>query len=137
MSISRRRFIRNMGMGLASTGLAAKQLAALTEITGDSEKLLIDRPGQPEPAPDGYDRLPLGWYKNTVQRLKEKVSAKGIDAILLESDHNKVYFSGCFRGSGERTTWLLFPVEEKDTAYWYSPGIDRDLITSWLCTENE
>jgi len=28
-------------------------------------------------------------------------------------------------------------MNEKDAAYWYSPGIDRDLITSWWCTENE
>ena len=59
-----------------------------------------------------------------------------VDAILLENDVNKIYFSGCFRGSGKRTTWVLFPQEEKDTAYWFSPGIDRDLIKSWWCTEN-
>ena len=29
------------------------------------------------------------------------------------------------------------PVAETDTAYWFSPGIDRDLIQSWWCTENE
>jgi Xaa-Pro aminopeptidase len=126
-----------MGLGLAATGVAAEQLAAYSGTTGESEELLIDRPGQPQPASDGYDRLPLSWYKKTVQRLKEKVAAQGVEAILLESDHNKVYFTGCFRGSGERTTWVLFPVAEKDTAYWYSPGIDRDLITSWWCTENE
>ena len=28
-------------------------------------------------------------------------------------------------------------MNEKDTAYWYSPGIARDIITSWWCTENE
>ncbi len=48
-----------------------------------------------------------------------------------------MYFTGCFRRSGERSTWTFFPVNEQDTVYWYSPGIDRDLITSWWCTENE
>ncbi len=126
-----------MGLGLAATGLAAEQLACSLDIPkGGSEKLLVGNPDQPEPAPKGYDRLPLDWYKKTVSRLKNKVAEIGIDAILLENDHNKVYFTGCFRNSGERTTWVMFPVAEKDTAYWYSPGIDRELITSWWCTEN-
>ena len=139
MTIPRRHFIKNMGLGLAAAGMAAQQLAGSSDgpSKGESEKLLVDNPSHPKPAPKGYDRLPLEWYKNTVRRLKTKVAAEGVDAILLESDHNKVYFSGCYRGSGERSTWVLFPVAEKDTAYWYSPGIDRDLITSWWCTENE
>lgn len=138
MTIPRRHFIKNMGLGLAAAGLAARQLTGSPSIPkGQSETLLVDNPDQPEPAPKGYDRLPLEWYKKTVSRLKSSVTEKGIDAILLESDHNKVYFTGCFRSSGERSTWVLFPVTEKDTAYWYSPGIDRDLITSWWCTENE
>jgi Xaa-Pro aminopeptidase len=57
--------------------------------------------------------------------------------VLLQSDTNLVYFTGCFRGSGERTTWALLPVNETDTVYWFSPAIDRDLITSWWCTEND
>ncbi len=137
MSLSRRNFIKNVGLGLAASGVAAEKLAALPKMSDGSEALLIDRSGQPAPAPDGVDRLPLKWYQNTAQRLKDKVSADGVDAVLLQTDHNIVYFTGCFRGSGERTTWALFPVEEKDTVYWYSPGLDRDLITSWWCTENE
>jgi len=65
------------------------------------------------------------------------LAAAGTDAVLLGSDPNLVYFTGCFRGSGERSTWALFPVDEKDSVYWYSPSIDRELITSWWCTENE
>ncbi|MHC4986356.1 MAG: M24 family metallopeptidase, partial [Planctomycetota bacterium] len=45
--------------------------------------------------------------------------------------------TGCFRRSGERSTWVCFPTEEMDTVYWYSPGIDRDLVNSWWSTENE
>ena len=137
MSFSRRSFIKNMGLGLAATSLAAENLAHCAAGPQDSEKLLTQNPAQPQPAPKGDDRLPLSWYKKTVSRLKEKVAEQNIDAILLESDTNKVYFSGCYRGSGERSTWVFFPVKETDTAYWYSPGIDRDLITSWWCTENE
>jgi Xaa-Pro dipeptidase len=138
MSESRRSFIKKVGIGLASASLAAENVAcSATGVAQGSEKLLVQHQGQPEPAPKGYDRLPMDWYKNTVKRLKQKVEEKSIDAILLESDLNKVYYTGCFRGSGERSTWAFFPVNEEDTVYWFSPGIDRDLITSWWCTENE
>jgi hypothetical protein len=138
MNITRRHFIKNMGMGLASAGLAAEHLACTSSISkGGSEKLLMDNPNHPESAPLGYDRLPLNWYQDTVRRLKTIVSAKGIDAVLLGSDTNMVYYTGCFRGSGERSTWAFFPLLEEDAVYWYAPGIDRDLITSWWCTEFE
>lgn len=137
MTKDRRSFIKNMGLGIAATGLAAKGLTSCANdtIANGSEKLLVNDRPHPEPAPLGYDRLPLDWYKATVQRLKDRLP--GIDGFLIESDKNKVYFSGCFRGSAERTTWVYFPGDEKDSAYWYAPGIDRDLITSWWSTEFE
>ncbi|MCH7716417.1 MAG: aminopeptidase P family protein [Gemmatimonadetes bacterium] len=141
MTSSRREFIRNMGAGLAGVNVAAANLACAGggggSSGGESERLLEPNPDHVDPAPIGYDRLPLEWHKRTTQRLKERVSSLGVDAILLSSDQNQVYYTGCFRHSGERSTWVLFPVEEQDTVYWYSPGIDRDLITSWWSTENE
>ena len=122
-----------MGLGLASMRLSASNLI---KSPGESESLLVTNRNHPKPAPKGYDRLPLSWYKQRVQKLKNMLLNDKVDAILLENDVNKIYFSGCFRGSGKRTTWVLFPQEEKDTAYWFSPGIDRDLIKSWWCTEN-
>ena len=133
MSIDRRKFIKSMGLGLASMRLSASNLI---KSPGESESLLVTNRNHPKPAPKGYDRLPLSWYKQRVQKLKNMLLNDKVDAILLENDVNKIYFSGCFRGSGKRTTWVLFPQEEKDTAYWFSPGIDRDLIKSWWCTEN-
>ena len=133
MSIDRRKFIKSMGLGLASIRLSASNLI---KSPGESESLLVTNRNHPKPAPKGYDRLPLSWYKQRVQKLKNMLLNDKVDAILLENDVNKIYFSGCFRGSGKRTTWVLFPQEEKDTAYWFSPGIDRDLIKSWWCTEN-
>jgi Xaa-Pro aminopeptidase len=135
MSTSRRTFIRNLGVGLATAQAAAGDLAAQTGASA-SEKLLAPRAHQPAPAPVGYDRLPLDWYKAAARRLREAAGARGLDAVLLQTDHNIVYFTGCFRGSGERTTWVLLPVKD-DAVYWFSPGIDRDLIESWWCTENE
>lgn len=138
MSVSRRRFIRDMGLGFAGAGLAADKLAAQSGGAGaGSEALLVDNPLQPEPAPLGYDRLPLSWYKTRVRRLKENVAARGLDAILIAGGPNVIYLSGCFVSTGERPIWALFPTREDDAVYWFSPGIDRDLIASWWCTENE
>ena len=134
MQFTRRSLIQNVGLGLAGAATAAR---AIAQTSSESESLLTNDRKQPAPAPKGYDRLPLDWYKATTQRLKDRLKDDDIDAIVLQRDANALYYSGCFRGSGERTTWVMFPMDEKDTAYWFSPGIDRDLITSWWCTEFE
>jgi len=151
MHPSRRQFIQTMGAGLASAGVAASSLSctaagsfssqsgqgAQEAPPGGSEALLVANPDHVEPAPVGYDRLPLEWHQQRARLLKERAGELGADAIVLQRDPNIVYFTGCFRSSGERTTRVLFRLDEEDTAYWYSPGIDRDLITSWWATENE
>ena len=162
MHPSRREFIRTMGTGLATAGVAAAGAAAAgvacgtsgsgtsergstaggsgsgqEAAGGGSEALLVPNPDQVEPAPLGYDRLPLEWHQERTRLLKERAGELGADAVVLERDPNIVYFTGCFRGSGERTTRVMFRLDEQDTAYWYSPGIDRDLITSWWATGNE
>jgi Xaa-Pro aminopeptidase len=138
MSQSRREFIRDLASGLTVAGAATAGLAcAASSPPGGSEELLASDPNHPEPAPKGYDRLPLEWHQQRARLLKERAAERGADAVLLSTDQNQVYFTGCFRRSGERSTWVLFPVEETDTVYWYSPAIDRDLVTSWWATENE
>lgn len=137
---SRRTFIQAIGTGLAASGAASEALAQKAASRGGSEALLVSNPFHPEPAPIGFDRLPLAWYKRQAATLRERAHERGIDAVLLGTDNNIVYFTGCFRGSGERSTWVLLPTagpSAQDTVYWYSPGIDRDLIQSWWCTENE
>ena len=144
MSTTRRDFICRMGTGLAAAGAAASALAcdstedgAQSLAPGDSERLLVRDPDHVEPAPLGYDRLPLEWHQARATALKERLAERGVDAVLLSNDQNMVYFTGCFRGSGERSTWSVLLTGEEDTVYWYSPGIDRDLIESWWSTENE
>ena len=151
MTSSRRHFISQMGTGFAAAGSAVTALACtppqdssgpggrkpFSAIQGGSENLLHRDPDQVEPAPLGYDRLPLAWHQERARALKARISDRGVGAILLSNDQNAVYFTGCFRGSGERSTWALFRMDEEDTVYWYSPGIDRDLIQSWWSTENE
>ena len=139
MSTSRRAFIHKMGTGLAAVGAAASTLACTDQElgSGDSERLLQADPGHVTPAEIGYDRLPLEWHQQRAGALKERVAERGVDAIVLGNDQNAVYYTGCFRGSGERSTWAVFRTDEEDTLYWYSPGIDRDLIEAWWSTENE
>jgi len=134
---TRRDFVRQMGIGLAASTAAAERLAAQSVQGGGSERLLVENPLHPTPAPIGVDRLPRAWYQAQSRRLRAEAGQRGADVVLLQSDVNLVYFSGCFRSSGERTTWALLPVDEPDSIYWFSPAIDRDLITSWWCTENE
>ncbi len=128
-----------MGVGLAAAGTSANALACASTQgeSGGSEALLVQDPDHLQPAPLGSDRLPLEWHQATTRRLKQRIEDLDVRAILLRSDQNMVYFTGCFRRSGERTTWILFPTDETDTVYWYSPGIDRDLVTSWWSTEND
>jgi Xaa-Pro aminopeptidase len=139
MATTRRQFIHQMGTGLAAASSAAGALACTPQLqrSGDSERLLQPDPDQLEPAPLGYDRLPLEWHQARARELKNRVSDRGVSAILLGNDQNAVYYTGCFRGSGERSTWAMFRTDEEDTLYWYSPGIDRDLVESWWSTENE
>ena len=138
MTRSRREFIRDMGTGLSFAGASASGLACASgSAVGESEKLLEPDPRQPEPSPLGLDRLPLEWHQDRTRLLKEKAAERGVDALLLRSDQNQVYVTGCFRQSGERSTWVVLPLDEKDTAHWYSPAIDRDLINSWWATSNE
>ena len=127
-----------LATGLAATGAAASKLACSTVADSPSEALLVDRPGQ---TGAGADRdmtvcRSIG-IKPAPASSRNAVAEREVDAILLGQDQNMVYFSGCFRRSGERSTWLLFPVQETDTAYWYAPSIDRDLMRSWWSTEME
>ena len=150
MGTSRRDFIQQMGAGFATAGSAAAALAGCDPVAdatanataapgapGESERLLVADPLHLEPAPLGTDRLPLAWHQERTRELKRRLDPRGVDAVLLSNDQNAVYYTGCFRGSGERSTWVLFRTDEEDTVYWYSPGIDRDLIESWWATENE
>ena len=87
MSSSRRDFIRAMGTGLAAAGSAATALActphdgaagpgsrkAFGSILADSELLLARDPNQIDPAPVGYDRLPLEWHQERARALKSRV----------------------------------------------------------------
>ena len=100
----------------------------------ESRSLLVTDPDHPKPAPKGYDRLPLDWYKITVRRLRERVVTDGVDIIVIEDQWNIVYFSGNFMTKTERPLWLALPVDE-EAVFWYTPGLDNELVRSWWCTD--
>jgi len=139
MNSTRRDFMRNVGLGVAGLGLGAATASKAfpgPPVKGESEKLLIKNPDHPKPAPMGFDRLPLEWYKDTVKRLKEKAAAQGVQVIVIEDSWNTSYFTGNIMTKTERPTWVVLPVEE-DVIYWYTPGLDNDIVKSWWCTEME
>ena len=134
MILSRRRFIRNFGLGAAGLGLASTGTTLGRQaVRPESEKLLVKNPAHPPPAPTGADRLPLSSYKATVKRLREKAGAQGVDVIVIEDSWNMSYFSGNFMTKTERPCWVVFPVKE-DAAWWYSPGLDNEIVKSWWCS---
>ena len=91
-----------------------------------SAALLVDRPLQPEPAPLGTDRLPVDWYQARSEALKERLP--DVDAILLATKVNQIYFTGCFRGGDSRRSWVLLPASETNAAHWFIPRIDLALV---------
>ena len=107
MALARRNFIKSLGLGLASASLNAKSIASFG--SSGSESLFVADRDHPTPSPKGYDRLPLEWYQKRVQTLKENLSKNKFDAILLESDVNKVYFSGCFEAAVNEQRGSYFP----------------------------
>jgi Xaa-Pro aminopeptidase len=66
-----------------------------------------------------------------MDRLRAKLSAKGIDGIVLEDRWNIVYFTGLFFTTTERPFTLFVPVEKEPV--FFVPGLDRDLVsTGWV-----
>ncbi len=137
MKITRRNFIKSTGLSFAGIGVAGKKklLPSFLE-KNKSEKLLLKNPDHPKPAPINYDRLPIDWYKKTVKRLRENAAARGVDAVILADSWNMNYFTGNFMTRTERPCWVVIPVKE-NALFWYTPGLDNELVKSWWCTEME
>jgi len=132
MKLTRRSFMKTAGTGALAAGFAAP--SGFNSVSAESEKLLIKNPGHPAPA--NFDRLPLSWYKNTVKKLRDTLAQEGVGAVLLADPLNIIYFTGLFHSQTERPFFVLLPVEE-DALFWYHPGLDRDLVTSWWATDSQ
>ena len=102
------------------------------QATGASDKLLLKptagEEGPPEPAT--YDRLPLEWNKRTVQRFKNTLAQRGIEAFLVRNPLNTIYLTGYWHTTTERPEATF--MNKDDAAPWFMyPGLDRDSATSW------
>jgi Xaa-Pro aminopeptidase len=138
MRLSRRKFLTSTGLGVTGLGFTARVpvLSQTKTAGGVSEKMLARDPDHPQPAAKGVDRLPLEWHKAAVNRLKAKVRPLGVQVILLEDAWNITYFTGNFMTKTERPLWAVLPVDE-DAVYWWTPGLDNDLVKSWWFTGME
>ncbi|MFQ5778555.1 MAG: M24 family metallopeptidase [Terriglobia bacterium] len=80
-------------------------------------------------------RLPVAWYRRTVERLQAKLRDKGVGAILCTNGLNHNYLAGLFLTQTERPMFLLVPARGEPT--FFHPGLDRDLVTSWWVKDHE
>ena len=136
MSFSRRGFLRTMGAGAFGTAAFSGMGCGGQEAPLDHGSAAMLKRDPDCPVAADFDRLPLSWYKQTMARLKERVAAKGVTAIMLLDSLNVVHQTGLFHSATERPFAVLVPCEE-DAIFWYHPGLDRDLVTSWWSTDNE
>lgn len=127
MSFDLTQALRTIGAGF--DGAIALAQAYRDPANSPSAALLVDRPLQPEPAPPGTGRLPLGWYQARSEALKARLG--NVDAVLLGTKANQIYFTGCFRGGDSRRSWVLLPTREAHAAHWFIPRIDLELVQAW------
>lgn len=132
MKASRRRFMKNSLLGAAAAGMTPSPL--WSQAASDSERFLQSDDLHPRAAQ--FDRLPLEWYKRQTGILREECGEEGCDAVLLQDRWNIIYYTGLFHSTTERPFRVFFPVQE-DAIFWYSPGLDRDLVTTWWSTDND
>jgi Xaa-Pro dipeptidase len=135
MGLNRRDFIRNAGIGFAAFGFGRRFSPPRFKLRTEGSKQLLLKSKDHPPVAD-FDRLSLSWYKKTVRVLKERVGERGVDAVLLQNRWNIIYFTGLFHTTTERPFSVLLPVGQ-DAIFWYHPGLDRDLVTSWWSSDNE
>jgi Xaa-Pro aminopeptidase len=146
MSLSRRQLLGRSGFALMGAGflsrvdrVAAMQPSKTTltammkgQASGASEKLLLkSQPGEegpPEPTAD--DRLSLEWNKKTVQRFKDMLSEKGVEAFLIRNPLNLIYLLGYWHTTTERPQAAFMNKSDADPWFFY-PALDRDLVKSW------
>jgi Xaa-Pro dipeptidase len=150
MTTSRRRLLRNGGLGLLGAGFLSRvervaaierssppRAGSLTQVLKDqataaSEKQLLKprsgEEGPPEPA--AYDRLPLEWNRRTVQRFFDRLAERDVEAFLVRNPLNTIYLTGYWHTTTERPEATFMNKGDKGPWYLY-PGLDRDLVKTW------
>jgi len=145
MALTRRQTLKGGALALFGTGFlgrvdkvaAAQRPMSLADTlgeqaTGASEALLLGptpgEEGPPEPAT--YDRLPLEWNKRTVQRFKDELAERDIEAFLVQKPLNVIYLTGYWHSTTERPQAVFMNRNDLDPWFFY-PSLDRDIVKSW------
>lgn len=110
------------------------QAAASSSATGESEKLLLNRPEHPSAST--ADRLPLEWHQGRVRILQEKLGERGLDGIWITDRWNIIYYTGLWHTTTERPFSCFIPTNEL-AVYWLYPGLDLELVRSWWFTDGD
>ncbi len=116
--LSRREFLKTSLSSLAVLSASGK------EIYSNQDDKIYDSPLFP-----GDDRLPVAWFKRTIERFQEKLKEARADGMLMADPNNIIYLSGYFFTPTERPCFLWIPV--KGEPFLFVPGLDRDLVETW------
>lgn len=80
-------------------------------------------------------RLPVEWYRATVNRFQTKLGEKGLGGAIVADSLNRNYLTGIFLTETERPNYLFVPAKGEPVAF--IPGLDRDMAASWWVKEFE
>ncbi len=126
MKQSRRDFFKTSITSFAFIGATSKGLLSETGIFKGENK---------EPLFPGEDRLPVEWYRKTINRFQEKLNGAKADGMLIADPDNIIYLTGYFFTPTERPCYLWVPA--KGEPFLFVPGLDRDLVSTWWVKEYE
>lgn len=121
--LSRRKF-------LTSVGVAAGTVTAI-----EPSKLARDSKPGSVPSLKPPFRLPVGWYRRTVQRFQARLAEKNLAGAVVTDVLNRNYLSGIFLLQTERPNYLFIPAKGEPFAL--IPGLDRDMVASWWIEDFE
>jgi Xaa-Pro aminopeptidase len=146
MITNRRSWLKGGGLAVLGSGVLARvdRVAAMQSSPGLTESLkaaprtaaseaLLLKPAPAEegpPAPATADRLPLEWNKAVVQRFKDELGKRDVQAFLVRDPLNIIYLTGYWHTTTERPQAVFMNRDDADPWYFY-PALDRDLVTSW------
>lgn len=153
MASSRRQWLQHGGLAVLGSGFLSRvdQVAALQpgpqrgaapppslrtvlggQATGPSRSLLLAPTlgAEGPPAPAKYDRLPIEWNRAVVQRFKDKLRARDIQAFLIRDPLNITYLTGYWHTTTERPQAVFMNQGDADPWFFY-PALDRDIAKSW------
>jgi len=120
--LSRRQFLVSLGVAASATQMARR--GSLTNL----------KPGH-VPSLKPPFRLPVEWYRATVQRFQARLVEKKLAGAIVADVLNRNYLTGIFLTETERLNYLFVPAKGDPAAF--IPGLDRDMAASWWVKDFE